>query len=195
MPELLSHPDHYADIAVLPSPNFNAQVVLNMLFDKLHLAFVEHQRGDIGVSFPEVLEDLVSLGSLIRLHGSLESLREFVLKEWADGVGEFISISEIREVPDSARHVKVNRVQVKSNAARLRRRYRKRHPEIDAEEVRELIPDSVEQLVQLPYLQVQSKSSGEHFRLFVKHQICEEAETTKAFSKYGLSAGSTVPWF
>ena len=50
-------------------------------------------------------------------------------------------------------------------------------------------------MTDLPFLQVKSASTGQHFRLFVEHGQLQEQSCSGGFSLYGLSATTTIPWF
>ena len=66
---------------------------------------------------------------------------------------------------------------------------------VSLEEAARRIPDEVAQRTDLPFIQLKSSSTGQHFRLFVEHGALQEHATPGAFSLYGLSSTATVPWF
>ncbi|MFM2476490.1 type I-F CRISPR-associated endoribonuclease Cas6/Csy4 [Celerinatantimonas sp. MCCC 1A17872] len=47
----------------------------------------------------------------------------------------------------------------------------------------------------LPSIQLNSHSTGQRFRLFIRQTLCEAMTNNPTFSKYGLSQTSRVPWF
>lgn len=47
----------------------------------------------------------------------------------------------------------------------------------------------------LPWLNLRSLSTGQSFRLFIRHGELLSAPVVGMFSTYGLSATATVPWF
>ena len=187
--------DHYLDFRLLPDPEFPAPVLMNALFSKLHRALVRIDNRAIGVSFPDVRSEKPSLGGCLRLHGTEEKLSALMNENWLTGMRDHIEQAEIAPVPGDMRHRRIRRVQPKSNAERLRRRYAKRHPDVSPEEIAKLIPESVEQRVKLPFLQLKSQSSGHAFRLFLEHAPLRDEPTEGEFNTYGLSARATVPWF
>jgi CRISPR-associated endonuclease Csy4 len=91
-------------------------------------------------------------------------------------------------------HRIVRRVQAKSNPERLRRRLAKRK-NITLEQARELIPENAAQKLNLPFVTLQSASTGKLFRLFIEHMPVQPESQNGDFSFYGLSSTATVPWF
>ncbi|MGV2442369.1 type I-F CRISPR-associated endoribonuclease Cas6/Csy4, partial [Bacillus atrophaeus ATCC 9372] len=81
-----------------------------------------------------------------------------------------------------------------SSPERLRRRFAKRH-QLSEAEARERIPDSAAQMLKLPYLQLRSHSTGQHFRLFLQLGAAQEHPIAGTFNSYGLSQSATLPWF
>ena len=186
--------DHYQDITVVPDPEFPSPMLMNALFAKLHRALVQYGHNKIGVSFPQVETDKPSLGNLLRLHGSPSSLQALQSQIWLRGMRDHTELSGIDPVPAMVQYRRVRRVQVKSNVERIRRRYCKRHGVTEQEAII-LIPDSVEKRAKLPYLQLNSQSTGQSFRLFVEHLPTQAHAEAGQFTSYGLSTTATIPWF
>lgn len=186
--------DAYIDIVVLPDPEFPTTTLMNALFSKFHRGLVRYGEGAIGVSFPEVRDEMRSLGNRLRLHGTLETLRSFQQTDWLMGMRDHVSVSPPRVAPANARYRVVRRVQAKSNPERRRRRLIARKG-ISAEQAMQMIPDSVAERLNLPYLVLTSQSTGQQFRLFVEHLAVGEQAVDGEFSAYGLSSTATVPWF
>lgn len=185
----------YLDIRLLPDPEFTPPLLMNVLFGKLHHVLVQLDNQNIGISFPEVEKTNADLGNKLRLHGPEEELKKLMEQNWLKGMRDHIETGKIKPVPEGVLHCRIERVQVKSNAYRLRRRYLKRHPEATEEEVNAMFPDSAEKRLKLPYLQVKSQSSGQRFCLFLKHLTPQQKAAGGKFNKYGLSGEATVPWF
>lgn len=186
--------DAYIDIVLLPDPEFPATTLMSALFGKFHRGLVRYGEGAIGVSFPEIRDEMRSLGNRLRLHGALETLRGFQQTDWLTGMRDHVSVNPARVVPTSARHRVVRRVQAKSNPERQRRRLIARKG-ISAEQAMQIIPDSTAERLNLPYLVLTSQSTGQQFRLFVEHLAIREQAVDGEFSAYGLSSTATVPWF
>ena len=70
----------------------------------------------------------------------------------------------------------------------------KRHG-LDETQARERILDSAAEKVDLPFVQLQSRSTGQTFRLFLSLDPEQSAPTPGDFNAYGLSRNATIPWF
>lgn len=186
--------DAYIDIRLLPDPEFPATTLMSALFSKFHRGLVSHGEGAIGVSFPDVKDGSRSLGNRLRLHGTLETLRSFQQMDWLRGMRDHVAASAPAAVPTSGRHRVVRRVQVKSNPERERRRLMARKG-ITVEQAMRAIPDSAAAKLDLPYLVLNSQSTGQRFRLFVEHLAVQTQAVSGTFGAYGLSPTATVPWF
>lgn len=187
--------DHYQDVVIRPDPEFSAPLLMNALFAKLHRALVALESTNIGVSFPGFDDAVPSLGGRLRLHGSRAGLDALHGHDWVTGMRDHLEVREIMAIPPKVQYRAVKRIQVKSSAERLRRRYRSRHEGVTERDAFALIPNSVESRVRLPYLQLKSESTGQRFRLFIEHQPVRSAAVLGEFNAYGLSPNATVPWF
>lgn len=186
--------NHYLEIAVLPDPEFTASTLMSVLFSQLHSVLVAENGGMVGVSFPEVDQSKPSLGSRLRLHGTANELERLLETEWLAAMRDYVRVSKVSIVPSVAQHIVVRRVQVKSSPERLRRRLIKRKG-ISEKEARMAIPDNSAKMLNLPFVSLKSKSTGQFFRLFIDHCNIRENPVAGTFSKYGLSSTATVPWF
>lgn len=184
--------DHYLDLRIRPDPEFPPQQLLNALYAKLHRALVAHSDWQIAVAFPEWKP--THLGKLLRLVASHHDLDALMRGEWLRGMRDHVEIGTMDAVPADARHRRLVRVQAKSSAERLRRRAMKRH-QLTPEQARERIPDSVEELLMLPSVYLQSSSSGQSFRLFLRHEPLQAEPSNGRFNAYGLSQTASIPWF
>lgn len=184
--------DHYLEIRLLPDPEFPPNVLMNALFSKLHRALALHGQGNIGVSFPDTGK--TGLGSRLRLHGSAATLQGFMAQDWLPGMRDHTAVGEITSVPATGTHRVVRRVQVKSNPERLRRRLIARKG-ISEEQAQAAIPDHTAEKLTLPFVVINSRTTGQQFRLFMEHLPPQSQPVTGPFSAYGLSANATVPWF
>ena len=185
---------NYMDIRLRPDPEFSAALLMSALFSKLHRGLVEAKQNRIGISFPEHDDSKPSLGDCLRLHGTLSDIEQLMALNWLSGMQDHIQLTSINRVPEGTSFRIVQRVQVKSSAERLRRRSIK-HLKITEIQARERIPDTREQRVKLPFVSIQSLSTGQRFRLFIKHGKVLETPAVGHFSFYGLSQTATVPWF
>lgn len=188
--------DHYVDIDVRPDPEFPAHQLMSALYAKLHRALVAQGGGRLGVSFPGVQTEApyLGLGTRLRLHGGQVALSALLATEWLTGMRDHVRLEQVAPVPPGVQYRAVQRVQTTSNPDRLRRRLMRRHG-LDADEARVRIPDAVACFTDLPYLQLRSTSTGQSFRLFIKHSPLQSAPVSGDFNAYGLSQGGTIPWF
>lgn len=185
--------DRYLDLRILADPEFPPHVLMNALFAKFHRVLVATKSQDIGVSFPETNEKIPFLGTLMRIHGEVSALERLMGQPWLTGMRDHLRIGEINAVPNGCPHRRVVRVQAKSNVERIRRRQMKRHG-WTAEEARERIPSTIEQRLSLPFVSLDSQSSGHRFHLFLRHSESENI-VLGSFNAYGLSSIATIPWF
>ncbi len=186
--------DHYVDIDVRPDPEFPAHHLMTALYAKLHRALVAQASTGIGISFPGVDSQAPYLGTRLRLHGHLADLSALLESDWLSGMRDHVALTPALQAPDTARHLSVRRVQVKSSPERLRRRLMRRRG-IDEREARQRIPDDSARLASLPFLQLRSSSTGQSFRLFIDHGPTQPSAVLGDFNAYGLSQGATIPWF
>lgn len=176
---------YYRDLHILPTTDMPDPLLMSALMQKLHPYFVK-SNGVIGVYFPMMTDK--NLGTAIRLQSvdadALHSIPEL----------DFAMFSGVGEVPDGAAPICVKRVQFKSSATRLARRYAKRNG-CSFEEAMGRYAGFDEQRTPLPYLALKSASTGQRFRLFVTAEEVD-AGVVGRFTSYGLSdAGSTVMRF
>lgn len=191
--------DHYLDIRLLPDADFNATVLLAALYAKLHRVLSAQQSRDIGVSFPgytvgsqqDKNHTPASLGATLRLHGSAAVLDRLMASRWLSGFADHAMTGDIRPVPATARAIRVQRRQAKSNPARERARLIRRQGVGQAEALRR-IPDSKARRLQLPFITLDSSSTGQRFLLFIdQHTVAQPV--TGEFNSYGLSSNATLP--
>ena len=186
--------DHYLEIRLLPDPEFPATTLMNALFSKFHRGLASHGEGAIGVSFPDVKEAHRGLGSRLRLHGSAADLRDFMGANWLAGMRDHVAIDGPAPVPAGARHRTVRRVQAHSNPERERRRLIARKG-VSAAEALAAIPDSRAEQLDLPFILLSSRSTGQQFHLFIEHLPIVDEPRLGSFGSYGLSPKTTIPWF
>lgn len=186
--------DHYVDIRLLPDPEFPATTLMNALFSKLHRGLVSFGAGDIGISFPDSRANIKGLGERLRLHGNLSPLRTFLESDWLRGMRDHVSLQGPGPVPADVCYRIVRRVQARSNPERERRRLIARTG-ISPESALARIPDSSAELLDLPFVLLNSSSTGQHFRLFIDQGEVLDRPQPGEFSAYGLSSTGTIPWF
>ena len=183
----------YVEIKLRADPEFVPSMLMNALYAKLHKALVTLRSTDIGVSFPDAQTNQPTLGTHLRLHGTAESLKKLMGLDWLKGMHDHVTTSEPHSIPDKAGWCTVRRVQAKSSPERLRRRLAKRK-NISLEEARKLIPAHCAKTLRLPFLRLNSRSTGHPFPLFINQQETESPMVAE-FNHFGLSTKATVPWF
>lgn len=186
--------DSYLVIQLLPDPEFSSPILMSALFAKLHRGLVQHGGGNIGLSFPEVSGAGPTLGHRLRLSGTEADLQQLMQIGWLQGMRDHVEVGSVDRVPTNCAHRIVRRVQAKSSPERLRRRLMSRK-EVDESEARQTIPDSAAERLQLPWVTLASRSTGQRFRLFIEHLPIQNEPVAGHFTSYGLSASATVPWF
>jgi CRISPR-associated endonuclease Csy4 len=187
--------DSYIEITVKPDPEFTTSTLMNVVFEKLHYAFVKVANKEIGIGFPMVAQEQKTLGNMLRLHGTQHDLENLQSMNWLQGMRDYTDCSQILDTPKNTQFCQVRRVQVKSNADRLRRRYVNRHPGASIDSIDKLFDKSKEEKTKLPFLSIKSSSSQQKFRLFLQHLSAQEKKIKGEFNTYGLSNTATVPWF
>jgi len=194
---------YYLEIKLLKQAEISMYYIWSKVFTQLHLAFVEckdqNEKIPIGISFPEYMFDSEKefgmLGSKIRLFADDKmALIKLDLSKWLNRLQDYLQLSDIQEVPQNMvkEYAVFSRKQIKSNPERLARRRAKKDPSISFQEALKRYQKS--DSTNLPYIQVNSLSSSNSFRLFVERKI-SETENQGYFSCYGLSNNATVPIF
>ena len=186
--------DSYIEFQLLLDPEFPATTLMNALFAKLHRGLVSSGEGRVGVSFPDVEQNGIHLGTRLRLHGQAADLERVMSSNWLIGMRDHLSCSPLNPVPSTNAYRVVRRVQAKSSPQRERRRLIARTG-VSSEAAIVAIPDSAAKMLRLPYMLLASQSTQQQFRLFVEHLPVQKEAVPGTFSAYGLSATATVPWF
>lgn len=188
---------HYIDFTLLPDPEFSHAHLLGALVSKLHRALVQGRYTDIGVSYPQHIQQPAArrtLGAVLRLHGTPNALERLMEQDWLKGMRDHTQVSGPSPIPDDAQHRTVRRRQFKTNVDRLRRRRMQRKGETAAQAAA-AIPLSVERRPDLPFVQLRSSSTGQPFSLCVEHGPLLSQPAPGTFNAYGLGQEATVPWF
>ena len=186
---------HYIDIRLLPDPEFPQAHLMGALYSKLHRVLVQLNSTNIGVSFPQYSLERRTVGAVLRIHGDEPTLTRLMTEAWLTGMRDHTMVTSILAAPEGAAQGIVQRRQFKTSAERLRRRRMKRKGE-SAEQAAAAIPVSVERSPGVPYINLRSSSTGQPFSMFIA-QSKEPLPTSSGsgFNTYGLSDGSTVPFF
>jgi len=188
--------DHYLDIRLRPDPEFPASMLMNALYSKLHRALYDLQADDIGVSLPDHKTGVRARtpGDRLRLHARKERLEQLMALSWLAGMRDHVELTDIAPVPTEVSHRRVVRRQFNTGGPSRVKRYARRH-DISEDEARQCLAAPAERKISLPFVQVNSRSSGQRFALFIEHAQPQAAPVGGSFNHYGLSREATVPWF
>ncbi|MCW8332093.1 type I-F CRISPR-associated endoribonuclease Cas6/Csy4 [Photobacterium sp. SDRW27] len=183
--------DHYLDIRVEPDLEITAPALMNNLFAKFHRTMAQVCHGRVAVSFPYHAR---TLGDVLRLHGRRDALELLMAQPWLKGLRDYTRVGEILPVPREIEGYRcVSRVQKKSPRNLRRRSVAKGW--LTEEEALQQIPDSRHPQLTLPYLQLQSLSSKNVMRIYIRHGEISQLTAEGEYSSYGLSRQATIPWF
>ena len=193
---------HYQELTLLQHEDVPLFALWGKVYVQIHLALTELQAalgaGKVGVAFPEYCFDaevqMGRLGSKLRVFADDAAvLQQLNLAQHLRRYADYVQLSAVAAVPAEHGLACYARVQVKSGAERATRRLIKRHPELDyATELARLQALSVHSV--LPFIQLNSLSSKQTFRLFIAKTAALTAQTGD-FGSYGLSNSVTVPDF
>lgn len=169
---------------------------MRALYNKLHRALFDLGADDIGISLPDHKTGVRARtpGYRLRLHGKKMQLTRLMEQSWLKGMRDHVQVDDIQPVPENASHLTVRRRQFKTGNASQVRRYARRHS-ITVEKAESLFAESSEPRITLPFIQLNSRSSGQRFALFIEHGAPQVQPVLGRFSRYGLSSEATVPWF
>lgn len=182
--------DSYVDIKLLEDPDFTAPILMNVVFLKLHQALVRNGSSSIGVSFPNHAR---CLGDRLRLHGTEDTLANLMHQGWLNSMMDYTLIGLPSRVPSNSMFRCVRRIQAKSVHNKRKRSIAKGW--LSEEEALRKIPDSHQKQLELPYLQIRSRSTQSTMRIYVEHCGLLDKPKAGTFNTYGLSREATIPWF
>ncbi|MEL7611409.1 type I-F CRISPR-associated endoribonuclease Cas6/Csy4 [Vreelandella titanicae] len=188
--------DHYIDIRLRPDPDFATPMLMGALYNKLHRVLFDLQATDIGVSFPGHKHGVRArtLGDHLRLHGTQARLGQLMGADWLTGMRDHTQVSEVLAVPANSQHFNVARKQFNMGSPSRAKRYAKRH-DISEDEAQQIYAKLAARRIELPFVQINSRSTQQRFSLFIEHGKPQEKPVAGSFNHYGLSPDATVPWF
>ena len=109
-------------------------------------------------------------------------------------MADHCTISAITPVPEQHQWCQVRRWQPAITAAKLRRLVAR--GTLSEQQAEEIFAQKGKQPVHLPFVQFNSRSSGERFKLYLDQRVYEQPNaSTGAFNRYGLSQTAALPWF
>lgn len=188
--------DHYIDIRLRADPDFPPAMLMGALYARLHRALFELEADDIGVSFPDYRTGVKARtpGARLRIHGEKDRLEALMARAWLTGLRELVECSDVTPVPAGASHRIVKRRQFNTGSPSRARRYARRH-DVSETEAQQLMNAPAQRRIELPFVQISSRSTGERFALFIEHGPLQSQPASGRFTLYGLSRNATIPWF
>jgi CRISPR-associated endonuclease Csy4 len=142
------------------------------------------------------LENKKTLGRIVRLFSLDEkNLQDIHIEPIFKNMKEYIHVSGIRKVSTQcSEYVIYKRIQSEPNLERLARRAVKRSKvNISFEDViKKLQTYKQKKIEYIPYVNMKSRSSNNHFKLFIQECVTDKFNYD-GFNSYGLSNFSTIP--
>lgn len=183
--------DHYFDVEIQPDAEMRENLLLNKVYTKLHKGLCDVNSTNIGVSFPAYK---VLLGKIIRVHGNNKSLSEFQANNWLGGLSGYCKVSEILAIPEQVKYCNVSRWQSNMSESHLRRLIKR--GSISQEEIKAYKAKMfASQMTTLPFLELESTSSGKHHRRYIQMSELYIEPVIGDFDTFGLSKIATIPKF
>jgi len=207
--------DYYLDLKIRPDEEVPLYFIRNKVFTKLHKALHDLKQTAIGVSFPECkpecekmqkkggMGNIIKLGKVIRLHGAKTDLQSLQDANWLGGLSGYCEVSEILPVPETVESYRtVSRIQPTMTEAKLKKRieYQKANGDLKSDaEIKAYIKQYRAKMfassLDNPYLELQSSSTGEIYRIFIDFGELQGQPVLGEFNRFGLSKTATIPWF
>lgn len=182
--------DYFINIKLKPDAEMRENVLLNKVYIKLHKALFDINSTSIGVSFPAYK---VTLGAVIRLHGSVGDLEKLQSMNWLGGLSGYCGVSESQKVPDEVLHRVVSRKQSNMTQAKLNRLIKR--GSITPEETKNYRAKMFATGLDEPYLELESTSNGNRHRRYIQFSELKAEPSSGDFDSFGLSKTATIPWF
>lgn len=196
----------HQEVRMIPDPEVGLGFLWMKSYTQIHLALVEYinniDSDGLGIAFPEYNHDEKSprkstLGHSLKISAKdTNALAKLDLATWLKRLEGYVTVSEIIRSDQLEKHITFTRYQPK-NQARLRRMLRRRMDSLgeNEEQAQSHISQLTAKKTTLPFIQLESLSNLQAFRLFIKKNEASE-QKDGSFTTYGLSKdGATVPVF
>ena len=191
----------FQEVRFLPNTGVDINFLWGKVFQQTHFALIEHLDKDgiseIGVSFPQYSYDNRKLGEKLRFFSANEEkLNALNFNLRMSNFRGYIEISKVLPIPENVHGFSsFRREHVKTSLVRMARR-KSRREKISLENAIDQLSGFNERSSSAPYINLQSKSTRNSFKLFI---LKEEVPISiyQGFNSYGLSASttSTIPQF
>ncbi|MCW8930868.1 MAG: type I-F CRISPR-associated endoribonuclease Cas6/Csy4 [Gammaproteobacteria bacterium] len=183
--------DYYIDLFIQPDDEVPIYFIRNKAFNKLHKILFDINSHDVGVSFPKLEK---KLGDVIRLHSSHSSLEVLHNNNWLGGLSGYCKLSEVLQVPENIQGYRtISRIRQNMTNSKLNRIITR--GSISVEDVDNYRVKMLKNSLKNPYLDLQSISTNEKYRIYLKFSPIQEISHEGDFNHFGLSKEATVPWF
>ncbi len=183
--------NHYIDLLIQPDDEVPIYFIRNKAYNKLHKILYDMNSHDIGVSFPKLKK---SLGDVIRFHSSYRSLENIHNNKWLGGLSGYCKLSDILQVPEKIQGYRtISRIRQNMTNSKLNRIVKR--GSISLEDVNSYRVKMLKNSLKNPYLELQSISSDEKYRIYLNFSPVQEVSHGGGFNHFGLSKEATVPWF
>jgi CRISPR-associated endonuclease Csy4 len=173
-----------------PNDETRLNVLLNGIYTELHKTLFDLKSTNIGVSFPRYK---VTLGNLLRLHGSDVALGNLQKVDWLGGVKGYCNVGEILRTPENVKFRTVSRKQTTMSQSKLRRLTKR--GSISEEEIKQYKTKMFSKSLENPYVELMSGSNGQKHRRYIEFGELLDHPVLGEFDQFGLSKTATVPWF
>ncbi len=200
--------NYYQDITLIPDTDINLGFLWYKVFLQIHIGLADNKQTDgtsaIAVSFPgyvyaEDKQHEFPLGNSLRLLAEAENqLRQFDSQKRLSRLQDYCHIKPVKPIPESSKHVRFRRKQLKSEAKKAAGLAKHLNKPID-EIVQYRKNNGLIRECRLPFIPMESQQPTEtgqkhKFRLFIEREFFD-APVEGVFDCYGLSKIATVPWF
>lgn len=191
--------NYYTELTLIPSTDTPTHYLWKIVLQQIHIGLVELKdesgKVPIGISFPHYNLKKFLIGNKIRLFGQTEEILESLdLNTRVNRLSDYVHVTSIKPVPNRIKgYTTFFKVQKKTYKDILVRRRSRRH-NITLEQAYRDYEGFIERKIELPYINMQSCSTGQKYRLYVEKKEIQEP-LFEGFSTFGLSRTSTVPSF
>ncbi|KJS04711.1 MAG: CRISPR-associated protein Csy4 [Gammaproteobacteria bacterium BRH_c0] len=182
--------DTYIDIVLKPDQEIPLNWLTNAIYTKLHKTLCDLGSTRIGISFPAYK---VTLGNVLRLHGSKDDLVTLQQENWLGGMSGYCNLSQALPVPDSVQYRTVSRKQSTMSQSKLNRLLKR--GSITEEEAKQYRAKMFTKGLDIPYLELQSGSNSHKHRRYIEFGQLRGQPVEGEFDQFGLSKIATIPWF
>jgi CRISPR-associated endonuclease Csy4 len=190
---------YFIELTLLPNVEISLHFIWQKLYQQIHIALAENKiegnASAVGVSFPEYSAGKFFLGTKLRLFSEDEKLLEDMqCEKWLSRFRDYVLVQPISVVPEKiTEYACFRQIKMRGSKEKLARRRVKRHGEALPQALAHFA-DYEEEQSKLPFINMLSQTTGQHFRIFIEVQVKKQSQAG-SFSCYGLSSKTTVPLF